>query len=72
MVRAITEAASLGREGQGMSGLGEKIIIRYPQRRLSTPLYELSAAEGQAREAVSHFHRSFLSNLGYYKKCHEA
>ena len=62
MVRTIIEAASPGREGQGMSRPSEE-NIRYLHRRLSTPLYKASAAEGQAREAVSYFPRFLLSNL---------
>ena len=62
MVKTTAEAASPGREGHGMIGPSEE-IVRYPCRRLSNPLYEASAAEGQAREAVSYFYRSLPSNL---------
>ena len=72
VVRAAVEAASLGSEGQGTKWGPSEEIVRYPYRRISTPLYKASAAEGQAREAVSYFYRSFLSNLGGQKKCHEA
>ena len=67
----MTEVTSPGGEGQGMSRPSEE-IIRYPHKRSSTPLYKEFAAKGQAREAVSYFLNSFLSNLRDWKKCHEA
>ena len=71
VVKIIVEAASPGKEGQGMSGPSEE-IARYLHRRLCTSLYEVSAAKGQAREAESCFCTSNLSNLRDRKKCHKA
>ena len=54
VVRTMTEAASLGGEGQSMSRPCEK-ICGYLHKQLCAPLYKASTAKGQAREAASYF-----------------
>ena len=71
MVSTMAETTSPGREGHRTSALSKE-IVRYPCKRLITPIYKTSAAEGQAGEAASYFCRSLLSNLRDWKKYHEA
>ena len=63
VVRITTEVASLGREEQSMSRQCEK-FFGCTFWWLSAPIYEVSLAEGQAREAASYFHRTLLNNIG--------
>ena len=65
------EAARLGGEEYSMHKLYQK-IFGYPHWRLSAPLHEAPATEGQAMETVKFIPRTLLSNLGNWKKCNRA
>ena len=57
VARNIAKTTGLGREGQSTSKQSRE-FLGYPHGRYGTPLYKVSAAEGQIREAVTNLSRS--------------